>query len=96
MASSDLTRDFDRCVNLYKDFIAQSKSNGHESQIAAVITLDPNKDSPLEKKNKETGSEKEADMTVKDHYYNKTEYSKLTPQQKLGLKLKREKRQGSE
>jgi hypothetical protein len=96
MASLDLMKDFDRCVNLYKDFIAQSKSNGRESQIAAVITPDPSKDSPPEKKKKETGSEKEADMTVQDRYYNKAEYSKLTPQQKLGLKLKREKRQGSD
>lgn len=96
MASSDLMKDFDRCVNLYKDFITQSKSHGRESQIAAVITPDPNKESTPDKNKKNSGSEKDADMTVKDRYYNKTEYSKLTPQQKLGLKLKREKRQGSD
>jgi hypothetical protein len=63
-----------------------------------VITADPNKD-PIPEKNKRTsGSEnKEADMMVKDWYCNKTEYNKLTPQQnKLVLKLKREKRQGSD
>jgi len=96
MASSDLMKDFDRCVKLYKDFITQSKSHGRESQIAAVITPDPNKDSTPDKNKKISGSEKKADMTVKDRYYNKTKYSELTPQQKLGLKLKRKKRQGSD
>lgn len=93
-------KDFDHCVNLYKDFIAQSKSHGLESQIASVITADPNKDPIPEKNKRNSGSENKeaADMMVKDWYCNKTEYNKLTPQQnkKLVLKLKREKRQGSD
>lgn len=96
MASSDLMKDFDRCVNLYKDFITQSKSHGREAQVAAVITPDSNRESSLDKNTKIMISDKDADMTVKDRYYSKAEYSKLSPQQKFGLKLKREKRQNSD
>jgi hypothetical protein len=62
--ASDLMKDFDWCVNLYKDFITQSKSHGRESQIAAVITPDPSQEGSLDKNKKgnpkdTTGSEKE-------------------------------------
>ena len=76
-----LCNAFDACINLFKDYIAQnpSLSKVPRLQIAKVGT----------KKKDEDHSE--ADMSIKDQYYTKAEFSKLTSTQNYGLKLTREK-----
>jgi hypothetical protein len=49
-----IMKDFDCCVNLYKDFITQSKSHGCEPHIAAVITPEHSHNSLPEKNKKGT------------------------------------------
>lgn len=80
MSDEKLRSDFNACVNLFQDFIEQSGAGQSRDVLIAAVNTDQEE---LEAK---------ADMTVEDRYYNKTEYAKLTSAQKLGLKLKREKR----
>jgi hypothetical protein len=74
MSDAGLRNDFDRCVNLYKDFITQMHpegSNGRNANISSVTT------------GNEGGKDPE------DRYYSAEEYMKLTDAQKLILKEKR-------
>ena len=84
MSDAGLRQDFDACVNLFQDFLVQSKTdlNVREANISAAST-------------QRSGVNDEADFSVEDRYYKKSEYDKLTNAQKLGLKLKRSKRGGS-
>ncbi len=86
MASQELRGDFDRCVNLFKDFIEQQEAmrNAQSVTIAAVNT-----------EHEEEGSVK-PDMSVEDRYYSKQEYLKLSAPQRLALRLKRKKRGGGQ
>ena len=74
--------DFEACVNLFQDFIKQNRSEVKDFTVAGVKTNTQN----------DTNKSTEADMSVEDRHCDKSEYSKLTNAQKLGLKLKREKR----
>jgi uncharacterized membrane protein YgcG len=73
--------DFDKCVTLITDFIKQSPNmmigTGRGVQVAAVHA---------------DGTEIIPDMTVDDRYYKLQEFKNLTPEQKAGLMIKREKR----
>ena len=90
MSDATLRSDFDRCVNLFQDFIEQKRGSANverDVQIAAVkVKTTPRRDRDL--------SNVPADMTVEDRYYKKAEYMQLSEAQKMGLKLKREKRGG--
>lgn len=90
MSDAELRNDFDRCVNLFQDFIEQKKGAANvekDVQIAAVkVKFTPKKDRDL--------SNVPADMSVEDRYYKRGEYMQLTEAQKMGLKIKREKRGG--
>ena len=90
MSDAVLRSDFDRCVNLFQDFIEQKRGSANverDVQIAAVKTKHP-------AKRERDLSNVAADMTVEDRYYKKSEYMALSDSQKMGLKLKREKRGG--
>ena len=80
MASATLRSDFQGCVTLYKDFIAQNKSTMNPSlTISAVLTG----------KRKHKGGE---DRDIEDRYYTNKEYAKLPPHLKHKLKKLREAR----
>ena len=79
MSPPELRQDFDGCVTLYRDFLQRQ-----EGQRGANASLNVARIS--------TSSEKRAGATVEDRYYTREEYSKLSPEQKLALKRKRESR----
>jgi hypothetical protein len=78
MSNPALQRDFDRCVTLFSDFIKQTESSIREANISSVIRT-----------NKRV---KFDDVRVEDRYYKKSEYAKLSNEQKLKLKQLRESR----
>ena len=78
MANTQYCLDFSACVNLFKTFLEQmeNKAGIPNVQVAAV----------------HQGSiDHDVDLSLEDHYYNKSEYNQLTGAQKKGLKLKWEK-----
>lgn len=84
-ADSSLRNDFDRCVNLFQDFIKQrQEATGptRQSNISAVnLARGPNDYDKVE-----------PDMSVEDRYYSRDEYKKLSASKKKGLSIKRERR----
>jgi len=86
MASADLRKDFDACVNLFQDFIKQNTPNRTSNISAVNVTKNY--------KSGDNGSleDTQPDMTVEDWYYTRKEYNKLTMAQRKGLDLKRKKR----
>ena len=79
LSSSEYRSNFDKCVNLYKDFIEQS--NGQlETNISAVKTGSS--------KSKQTSE-------ITDRYYSMSEYRLLTPDQKQKLHELRKKRKSA-
>lgn len=87
MSNAVLRSDFDACVNLFQDFLTQTanQQTTREVTISAFHAEGGGGGG-------DGGGETEADLTVKDRYYTKAEYDKLTPAEKVGLKLKRKKR----
>ena len=82
-----LRQDFEACVNLFQDFIEQQGgSKVVDRYVAAIEAL----------KHKQRGSiipdEMQPDLSIEDRYYTADEYRKLTAKQRLGLRIKREKR----
>jgi hypothetical protein len=77
LSDERLRSDFDACVNLYQDFLKQTNATVKEVTIA-MLQMEKKKGTP--------------DMSVEDCYYKHKEYNALSAQQKLALKLKREKR----
>lgn len=86
MSSAELRVSFEDTVNLFNDFIAQNRAlqdkGGRERTVASMRTQQGGMND----------EEIEADMSVEDRYYKKTEYDKLSPAKKKGLRLKRDKR----
>ena len=80
LSNAALRTDFDACVDLFNQFIAQQQSFARDVHLASVST------------NATETSDSAPDMSVADRYYNKDEYKKLTAAQKHGLKIKRAKR----
>jgi hypothetical protein len=89
MADATLRNDFDRCVNLFKDFILQTgmSQNVRDANVSALHSGGPS-DSGSSNGNRNV----EPDMTVEDRYYTSKEYKNLTKEKRLGLKRKREQR----
>lgn len=83
MSDATLRSDFNACVNLFQDFIVQQQGQSGTTRDVTISALGTKggKDSSIE-----------PDMTVEDRYYKKQEYFKLTPAQRLGLRMKRSKR----
>ena len=79
MSSPKLRQDFDGCVTLYRDFLQRQ-----EGQCGANTSLNVARIS--------TSNEKRSGAVMEDRYYMHKEYSKLSPEQKLALKCKRESR----
>ena len=77
MSSPELKLDFDSCVNLYRDYI-QSQIGRRGVNPALNIARISTGDAGAE--------------DVEDRYYTRAEYNKLTPDQKLALKRRREAR----
>ena len=79
MANAQYCSDFSACINLFKTFLEQmeNKAGTPNLQVAAVH---------------QGSNDHDADLSVEDCYYKKSEYDQLTGAQKKGLKLKREKR----
>ena len=75
-----LQTDFQAVVNLYKMTINSMKppNDRRSATVAAASTS--------------MGDDGDADMSVADRYYSKSEYDQLTPAQKNGLRLKRKSR----
>ena len=78
MANAQYRLDFSACVILFKTFLEQmeNKAGTPNLQVAAVH---------------QGSNDHDADLSVEDRYYKKSEYDQLTGAQKKGLKLKREK-----
>ena len=91
MATPALRTDFNACVGLYKEFIAQRDNSKptRESRLAALNTVP---DGRGDKRDNTPYDQVEPDMSVKDRYYNKGEYAKLSVAEKKGLKEKRKRR----
>jgi len=89
MATPALRSDFTACVGLYKEFIAQKDTNkpSRESRLASLKTLSKDRDD-----DDSSYDDVKPDMSVKDRYYNKNEYSRLSLAEKKGLKEKRKQR----
>ena len=85
-SSADLRSDFDACVNLCQDFIAQNVAT-RTSNISAVHVTKPQ---PSDKGN--DWDKVQPDMTVEDRFYKRDEYAKLSIAKKKGLAILREKR----
>ena len=105
MSDQALRTDLDACVNLFQDFIEQNRSHTSPTRDASVAAMQTHADRRLGNKRTQTMSanedlnsldESQADMTVPDRYYKMSEYKKLTPAQKLGLKIKRLRRGGNQ
>ena len=79
MANVQYHSDFSACDNLFKTFLEQmeNKAGTPNLQVAAVH---------------QGSNDHDADLSVEDRYYKKSEYDQLTGVQKKGLKLKQEKR----
>ena len=84
-ASPALQANFDDCVTLFQDFINNKKTaTTRTSTIASIGTK--------RKSNDINQDDAEPDLSVDDHYYMGKEYAKLSKAEKLGLKLKRQRR----
>lgn len=90
MSDETLRTDYDACVNLFKDYLAQNPTLRHTPnvQIADMNQTPAGGDGG----GGGGGGNDLPDMTVEDRYYTKQEYMKLTSAQKHGLKIKRQKR----
>lgn len=87
MSDAALRNDFDACVTLYRDMIAQQQAAEKKSlNISATSTTDKSNQ-------KKTGPTISADK-VEDRYYKPKDYAKLSDDAKLKLKRMREQRGG--
>ena len=98
LADNTLKTDFDRSVTLYKNFISQKRLE-HDSQREATVASvgsgrEVNSHKGNHKWNHKDGKDSniKPDMSVQLRYYKKKEYEELSPEQRLGLKRKREAR----
>lgn len=88
MSDAALRADFQRCVNLFQDFIEQKASHEIRDVTIAAVRAEGGGHSNDDWKNVKP------DMSVEDRYYKKSEYMKLSPEKKAALKIIREKRGG--
>jgi hypothetical protein len=94
-----LASDFDRVVNLFKDYIAQKrmgdKNNKSAANIATVGGKSGKKDGskPDGKNKKRKAGANVSAVQVQDRYYTREEYNKLSPEEKQALHDLRKKRQ---
>ena len=84
-ASPALQTNFDDCITLFQDFINNKKTaTTRTSTIASIGTK--------RKSNDINQDDAEPDLSVDDPYYTGKEYAKLSKAEKLGLKLKCQRR----
>jgi hypothetical protein len=89
LSSATLRNDFDACVNLYQDYIAQTEPQGQRDVTIATLTTEKGKG-----KSKESWDKVQPDMSVEDRFYKPEEYNSLSMAKKKGLQIKRRKREG--
>lgn len=80
MSDENLRTNFDLSVNLIKDYIKHNGNLRSGKEEMTISGMDANSE--------------DADMSVEDRYYKKSEYSQLSAGQKLGLQIKRKRRGG--
>ncbi len=84
LSEPDLQTNFARCVNLFQDAIAM-KARMHPREGGVSVSALSADISAMQIDDDDT----KPDMGVELRYYNSKEYSKLTPAQRKGLRLKR-------
>ncbi|HSN24564.1 MAG TPA: hypothetical protein VLS45_10470 [Methylomicrobium sp.] len=98
LANPDLSCNFERTVNLFKDYIAQTKSlqssSGNSASIAGVHADSKKKKGTDGKDNKKWDHAQISQVKVQDRYYTKEEYNKLSKEEKKALHEMRKKRKG--
>ena len=82
MANADLRELYDKCANLYQNYIAQNHTTTHEYNVSKVGT---SKKGGL--KCHVNFSDENGDVKVDDQYYTPKEYTALTSRQKVKLKM---------
>ena len=93
MASPGLRQDYEGCVNLYQDYIAQHAPNQRDYNVSQVGSS--KKDGGSKRRGGGGASfsdESLADVKVDDRYYTPKEYASLDPKQKAKLKTVRHER----
>jgi len=102
MSDAAISKNFDRSVTLFKDFIAQKKSlfAPPSGQIAAAGAQGGNNNANGNSNRNGNGNGRKrrggagvSGVEVQDRYYSSKEFARLTPEQKQQLKAMREKRQ---
>ena len=89
LSDEHLRVDFDACVNLFQDFVKQTRTNEpRRANISAIERGSRGQD----KGNNPDYDSIQPDMSVEDRYYTKAEYSKLSAAKRKGLSIKRQKR----
>ena len=91
LASTDLRNDFTASVNLFQDFLKQTKTakDPRTSNVSSVGRTQPTKTA---KSGSNATNSTDVDMSVEDRYYTPQEYAKLSVAKKNGLRAKRKKR----
>ena len=87
LSSADLRNDFGAAVNLFQDFLKQTKTT-KDPRTSNVSSIGRTTHSKSGKNNNSS----EVDMSVEDRYYTPQEYAKLSVAKKNGLRAKRKKR----
>ena len=100
LANAQMRADFTACVGLYKDFISQSASSSPNSSLH-ISSLDTSSGNGRGRKSgnkrKRKGKRGQLERTLvpcEDRYYDKKEYGRLSPENRMWLKLQRDKRDG--
>jgi hypothetical protein len=88
LSNIDLSRDFDKCISLFKDFVAQSNSmsltkNNPTANVAKMSGTKRRNDKRHHGKASKRRDSKIASVQVENRYYTQKEYVKLTSAQKL-------------
>ena len=92
LSTPAMRSDFDKCVNLYTEFIQQLHTHNPKSIGIAALTTGGKPGNPKGGKDSVDWDSVKADMSVPDRYYTAEEYNKLSLAKRKGLKLKREAR----
>lgn len=83
MSDQALRNNFDDCVTLFKDFIAQSSNMKNPTLEISAFKTETHNDQVRGRK--PNPPKRQTEAKVEDRYYTKAEYSKLTAEQKQAL-----------
>lgn len=83
LSSDQLRQSFDDTVSLYKDYLANIVKSDDQGRVVSAVRSGLS-DAEWEKV--------KPDMSVEDRFYKTPEYGELSPEEKKGLQIKRDKR----